>query len=500
MVQFTSESRILNCLKSKNIENDWRFEDAVGAGVVSKLAAGVIPNQVDLRRDWWRVGNQEFTGSCVGWAAGDSTIRWHFVQAGRLFPNELLSPRYIWMASKETDEFRTRPTTFIEKSGTSLKAALDIARKFGCVRDSVLPFKLGQLYPGKSNTFYAIASQLRIMNYFNLTDPPESRMTRRKNWIAMNGPILTRLNIDSTWDNVSKNNPHLSIYKPNTARGGHAIALVGYTEEYFIVRNSWGSLWGDKGFAYASLQYAEAAFNEAYGIAVEGGSIGYSPVSSSQAMAIQYIVKADDTLTSIARNFGTTINAIVRANDIANPDIIYVGQVLHIPISGDIPDDNVNAKLKISKKGLDFIAQFEGFRGNLYNDPAGHATIGYGHLVHLGQIDGSEPDEFKQGITKKRALELLKEDAASAAKSVKTDVKVALNQQQFDALVSFVFNVGSGNFRGSDLLLRLNQDHYDEVASELKRWVYGGGQVFEGLVRRRDLEADLFDNGVYGKF
>ena len=60
----------------------------------------------------------------------------------------------------------------------------------------------------------------------------------------------------------------LDVYKPKTARGGHCVALVGYTPDTFIVRNSWGTSWGDKGFGYASLDYAQAAFTEAYGIQV----------------------------------------------------------------------------------------------------------------------------------------------------------------------------------------------------------------------------------------
>ncbi len=67
-------------------------------------------------------------------------------------------------------------------------------------------------------------------------------------------------------DNASNTKGKLDIYKPDTVRGGHVVAFVGYTKDRFIVRNSWGSQWGDKGFAYASTQYAKEAFTEAYGI------------------------------------------------------------------------------------------------------------------------------------------------------------------------------------------------------------------------------------------
>lgn len=121
---------ILNCLPSRDTGNDWLIESAEAAGL---LAAAPIPASKDLRESWWVVGDQEETGSCVGWASADAVLRWHFVKANRLPGTEPLSTRYIWMAAKETDAFVSRPTTFIESDGTSLKAALDVARKFGVV-------------------------------------------------------------------------------------------------------------------------------------------------------------------------------------------------------------------------------------------------------------------------------------------------------------------------------------------------------------------------------
>ncbi len=253
--------RILNCLPSKDPQDDWRYENALAAGVVT---AAAIPSSKDLREEWWSVGDQGYTGSCVGWATADSVLRWHLVQAGRIGTDEPLSPRFVWMAAKETDIFEFRPTTFIELSGTSLKAALDIARKFGVVRDTVLPFASGQLFQGEAKTFYALASQLRIANYFNL----DGDLNQWRQWLANHGPILTRLDVDETWMNAGDTNGKLDTYMAHTASGGHAIALVGYTSDRFIVRNSWGQEWGDDGFAYATREYAQDAFTEAYGVSV----------------------------------------------------------------------------------------------------------------------------------------------------------------------------------------------------------------------------------------
>jgi Papain family cysteine protease len=255
--------RILNCIPSREIERDWRLEHAEEAGVVA--APKTIPTSKDLRAAWWKVGDQGESGSCVGWASAEGVLRWHFVQEKLMKQTERLSPRFQWMASKETDQMTSQPTTFIETAGTSIKTALDVARKFGSVRDTVLPFASGKLYGGEAKTFYAIAAQLKITAYFNVSLSTGHQLDDWRRWIATNGPILTRLGVDRTWDNASDTKGNLDTYLPQTVRGGHAVALVGYTPDRFIVRNSWGTSWGDGGFGYASLAYAQDAFTEAYG-------------------------------------------------------------------------------------------------------------------------------------------------------------------------------------------------------------------------------------------
>jgi hypothetical protein len=258
----SKQKRILNVIPSKKTESDWSYDNATQAGILRTPAA--IPGTKDLREAWWKVNDQGETGSCVGWATADSVLRWTFVKAGKVKPNELVSPRFIWMAAKETDEFNSQPTTFIEDDGTSPKAALDIARKFGAVLDKILPFSTGQLFPDPAKTFYAIAAKLKIASYFNLG----TNLGNWRTWLATKGPILTRLEVDATWDNATATKGQLEIYQPQTARGGHAVSLVGYTTNGFIVRNSWGESWGDNGFAYASWSYAQAAFTEAYGVSL----------------------------------------------------------------------------------------------------------------------------------------------------------------------------------------------------------------------------------------
>ena len=151
----------------------------------------------------------------------------------------------------------------------------------------------------------------------------------------------------------------------------------------------------------------------------------------------------------------------------------------------------------LSSAGAQFIAQFEGFSAALYDDPAGHCTIGYGHLVHHGRTNGTESAEFRQGITKDRALALLMGDAAKAAAAVTQRVKVPLTQHQLDALICFTFNVGAGAFAESTLLRELNAGHYDAVPRQLDRWVKANGKTLPGLVRRRKAEGALFAEARY---
>lgn len=258
-------ARICNLVPSRGTEHDWTFEHALAAGALGAVTAP--PPSVDLRQAWWAIGDQGHTGSCVGWASAEGVARYHMVKANKLAKTEMLSPRFVWMGSKETDEFTQRPESFIEEAGTSLKAAMDICKKYGVVTNAVLPFNIATLmYTGNENTFYAGAAQLRISAYFNMNKD----FNKWKTWLATQGPILVGLSVDHTWDNATATHGNLDTFMPNTVRGGHAVALVGYTATgRFIVRNSWGTAWGDKGFAYASTAYISGAFfNESYGVTV----------------------------------------------------------------------------------------------------------------------------------------------------------------------------------------------------------------------------------------
>lgn len=140
--------------------------------------------------------------------------------------------------------------------------------------------------------------------------------------------------------------------------------------------------------------------------------------------------------------------------------------------------------MNISQKGIDLIKNFEGCRLTAYRCPANILTIGYGHT-------GSDV-VTGQKITQEQAEKLLKSDLLVHCNNVSRLVKAPLTQNQFDALVSFEFNVGYGNFASSTMLKLLNQKKYREAAAQFDRWVYANKKVLAGLVRRRAAEKTLF--------
>lgn len=139
--------------------------------------------------------------------------------------------------------------------------------------------------------------------------------------------------------------------------------------------------------------------------------------------------------------------------------------------------------LRTSTKGLQIIKSHEGLRLEAYLCPARVWTIGYGHT-------GTAKEG--QQITPEKAEELLIEDLRHSERVVNS-YGLDINQNQFDALVSFVFNVGSGNFARSTLLKKVIQDPNDTtISDEFKRWNKGGGRTLPGLTKRRAEEAQLY--------
>jgi lysozyme len=144
-------------------------------------------------------------------------------------------------------------------------------------------------------------------------------------------------------------------------------------------------------------------------------------------------------------------------------------------------------KKKTSETGKSLIKEFEGFRAKSYICPAGVWTVGYGTT----RINGNKVAEGTQ-LTTDEADIFLEQDLKVFEDAVNKNVDVELTQNQFDALVAFVYNVGIGNFQSSTLLKKLNGGDYESASEQFLRWDKAGGKKLAGLTRRRKAEQKLF--------
>lgn len=143
---------------------------------------------------------------------------------------------------------------------------------------------------------------------------------------------------------------------------------------------------------------------------------------------------------------------------------------------------------KVSRRGLDLLHHFEGFRHEAYLCPAGVWTIGYGNT----KWPDGRPVRKGDRVTREEGEELFRAILRTFERGVLSAVKVDLTQGQFDALVSFAYNVGTGALAKSTLLRKLNSGDYSGAADEFLRWNKAGGRVLKGLTRRREAERKLF--------
>jgi lysozyme len=133
---------------------------------------------------------------------------------------------------------------------------------------------------------------------------------------------------------------------------------------------------------------------------------------------------------------------------------------------------------------VELVKKFEGFRDTAYLCPAGVWTIGYGTTENVSQGDE---------VTKQDAEVWLMDDLIEASAAIDKLVEVPLTQEQYDALTSFVYNVGRDAFRKSTMLHLLNAGDYEGAAEQFPRWNKGGGRVLAGLSRRREAERQVFE-------
>ena len=139
----------------------------------------------------------------------------------------------------------------------------------------------------------------------------------------------------------------------------------------------------------------------------------------------------------------------------------------------------------ITQNGIDLIKRFEGFSRTVYFCPAGYPTIGFGHVV-------KPYEDFSAGIDEAQAEELLRQDAVIAERAVLRLISVPVTDGQFDALVSFTYNLGGGALQRSTLRRKINREEHADVPEQFMRWVWAGGRKLKGLVRRRKAEIIVY--------
>jgi len=155
--------------------------------------------------------------------------------------------------------------------------------------------------------------------------------------------------------------------------------------------------------------------------------------------------------------------------------------------------------MKTSALGLELIKKNESVKREMYHDQVGLPTIGVGHLLTKSELSsgkiqlGGIPIRWGNGITDAEIAAILTRDVERAERTIDAYVRVPVTQFEFDALVSFTFNVGEEALIRSTLLADLNNDKFSAVPEQMRRWIYSKGQVIPALVKRRESEIAMWE-------
>lgn len=141
----------------------------------------------------------------------------------------------------------------------------------------------------------------------------------------------------------------------------------------------------------------------------------------------------------------------------------------------------------ISERAVALVKQFEGCKLSAYRCSAGVPTLGYGHTRNVKMGDKCTQDQAEKWLLA---------DLGATERTINEFVTVKINQNQRDALASFIYNLGAGNFKNSMLCRKLNSSDYQGASAEFMRWIYAAGKPLDGLVRRRMAERALFDEAM----
>lgn len=202
-----------------------------------------------------------------------------------------------------------------------------------------------------------------------------------------------------------------------------------------------------------------------------------------QIQSFATVPSAEDNLKNLFSNFRK-----IAGGSLSQSQVDQINAL----INAFKPNTAGNETMKVSQFGIDLICGFEGLRLNAYDDGVGVWTIGYGTTIYPNGIKVKRGDT----CTLQQAKDYMAHDLKRFERAVSENVKVSLNQNQFDALVSLTYNIGIGAFGKSTLLKKLNSGDYKGVSGQFDVWNKAGGLVMQGLVNRRALERKLFEKAV----
>lgn len=158
--------------------------------------------------------------------------------------------------------------------------------------------------------------------------------------------------------------------------------------------------------------------------------------------------------------------------------------------------------MKISAKGIELLSNWEGKKNEIYLDASGYPTIGVGHLLTKDElssntiiIDGIRVD-YSFGLTNKQIERLLIQDLKKIEDTVNKLIIVDINQNQYDSIIIFVFNIGINAFKTSTFLKLLNTKKFEQLPYQFSRWNKSGGKILKGLINRREKEVQLFEGCI----
>ena len=236
--------RYCNLVPDPFDHRDFRY----GSGTL-EFQAPAIPKHIDHSDKTEPVGDQEYTGSCVGWASTYGLRNWlRYQETGLKQPK--FSVRFVWMGAKEHDPFDLN--VVFELSGTRIRDAFKLMQKAGACPDKLWPFSEQLPNPDHEDIIKQEAMRHRIGLYYSLQSNQERRIH-----LAKEGPFVVGVPVYSNWGNIDSSG---LVPNPGGAfRGGHALMVVGYDDkkQLFKFQNSWGKNWGAKGFGYFTYDYME---------------------------------------------------------------------------------------------------------------------------------------------------------------------------------------------------------------------------------------------------